>query len=182
MRRAPHPGPTPAFATHQQYPAPHRTSVPQDVDEALKRLPQEVVDARNQRLKRATDLSMKHSELPKELQQLQTPYDFYMKDTLDVRAPTGSCCRRRRLCPCRTRHACPPTAGWAGVVPAQTRAARGPMLPADSQSVQSFLGVVSASLRGVMHPAEARPRLVLLAAAHVYLDPHGAPCSAAGQA
>lgn len=55
-----------------------------DVDEALKRLPQEVVDARNQRLKRASDLSMKHSELPKELQQLQTPYEFYMKDTLDL--------------------------------------------------------------------------------------------------
>lgn len=57
------------------------------MDEALKRLPQEVVDARNQRLKRASDLSMKHSELPKELQQLQTPYEFYMKDTLDVRGP-----------------------------------------------------------------------------------------------
>ena len=31
----------------------------QDVDEALKRMPQEVVDARNQRLKRAHDLNMK---------------------------------------------------------------------------------------------------------------------------
>jgi len=55
------------------------------VDEALKRLPQEVVDARNQRLKRAHDLNMKHSELEKGLQELQTPYAFYMKDTLDVR-------------------------------------------------------------------------------------------------
>ena len=40
---------------------------------------QEVVDARNQRLKRAHDISMKHSELPKELQDKQTPYDFYLK-------------------------------------------------------------------------------------------------------
>ncbi len=31
----------------------------QDVDEALKRLPQDVVDARNQRLKRACDINMK---------------------------------------------------------------------------------------------------------------------------
>ena len=152
--------------------------LPQDVDEALKRLPQEVVDARNQRLKRAIDINMKvrgrereregegeweggnktsasaaccsggregelrlprhlaapavrpdklplrgcllvpappcapriqsvrarclpclplspgpplqHSELPKELQQLQTPFELYMKDTLDV---SGSCRR-----------------------------------------------------------------------------------------
>ena len=49
------------------------------MDEALKRLPQEVVDARNQRLKRASDISMKHSELPKEVQKLQTPFEFYMK-------------------------------------------------------------------------------------------------------
>ncbi|PRW58608.1 cytochrome b-c1 complex subunit 7-2 [Chlorella sorokiniana] len=55
-----------------------------DVDEALKRLPQEVVDARNQRLKRAIDLNMKHSELPKEMQELQTPFELYMKDTLDL--------------------------------------------------------------------------------------------------
>jgi hypothetical protein len=54
------------------------------VDEALKRLPQDVLDARNQRLRRASDLSLKHSELPKELQQLQTPFELYVKDTLDV--------------------------------------------------------------------------------------------------
>ncbi|GAB4817839.1 hypothetical protein N2152v2_004885 [Parachlorella kessleri] len=54
-----------------------------DVDEALKRLPQEVVDARNQRLKRASDISMKHSELPKEMQKLQTPFEHYMKDALE---------------------------------------------------------------------------------------------------
>lgn len=116
----------------------------QDVDEALKRLPQEALDARNQRLKRATDLNMKarggwrrlgwrrssrgrrvkpwqgpasnwlaagtqarspvrmsqplpfpspppvqHSELPKDMQDLQTPYAFYLKDTLDVSGRAG---------------------------------------------------------------------------------------------
>ena len=39
-----------------------------DIKEALNRLPREVVDARNQRLKRAMDLSMKHEYLPKDLQ------------------------------------------------------------------------------------------------------------------
>ena len=39
-----------------------------DVAEALKRLPQSVKDDRNQRLKRAIDLSMKHTYLPKDLQ------------------------------------------------------------------------------------------------------------------
>jgi len=55
-----------------------------DVDEAIRRLPQEVVDARNQRLKRAIDLNMKHSALPKEMQEKQTPYSFYMEETLDL--------------------------------------------------------------------------------------------------
>ncbi|KAL0330249.1 UNVERIFIED_CONTAM: Cytochrome b-c1 complex subunit [Sesamum radiatum] len=39
-----------------------------DVKEALNRLPREIVDARNQRLKRAMDLSMKHEYLPEDLQ------------------------------------------------------------------------------------------------------------------
>ena len=39
-----------------------------DIKEALNRLPREVVDARNQRLKRAMDLSMKHEYLPEDLQ------------------------------------------------------------------------------------------------------------------
>jgi len=51
----------------------------QDVDEALKRLPQEEVDARTQRLKRAIDLSLKHVYLPKELQAVQTPYKSYVQ-------------------------------------------------------------------------------------------------------
>lgn len=41
-----------------------------DVKEALNRLPREIVDARNQRLKRAMDLSMKHEYLPENLQVL----------------------------------------------------------------------------------------------------------------
>lgn len=52
------------------------------MDEALRRLPQEVVDARNQRLKRGIDINMKHSELPAELQAVQTPLENYMQDTL----------------------------------------------------------------------------------------------------
>lgn len=55
-----------------------------DVNEALRRLPQDVVDARNQRIKRALDLSMKHAELPKELQAVQTPFESYLQATLDV--------------------------------------------------------------------------------------------------
>lgn len=41
-----------------------------DVKEALNRLPREIVDARNLRLKRAMDLSMKHEYLPEDLQVL----------------------------------------------------------------------------------------------------------------
>ncbi|KDO61659.1 hypothetical protein CISIN_1g033311mg [Citrus sinensis] len=41
-----------------------------DIKEALDRLPREIVDARNQRLKRAMDLSMKHEYLPEDLQVL----------------------------------------------------------------------------------------------------------------
>eukprot|EP00897_Mesotaenium_endlicherianum_P007509 jgi/Mesen1/6787/ME000348S06048 len=39
-----------------------------DVEEALKRLPQAELDARNQRLLRAMDTSMKHSHLGKDMQ------------------------------------------------------------------------------------------------------------------
>lgn len=48
-----------------------------DVKEALNRLPREIVDARNQRLKRAMDLSTKHEYLPENLQVLSlfsTPF------------------------------------------------------------------------------------------------------------
>ncbi|CAH9145940.1 unnamed protein product [Cuscuta epithymum] len=40
-----------------------------DIKEAMNRLPREIVDARNQRLKRAMDLSMKHQYLPEDVRQ-----------------------------------------------------------------------------------------------------------------
>jgi ubiquinol-cytochrome c reductase subunit 7 len=51
----------------------------QDVEEALHRLPKEEIDARNQRLKRGADMSLKRDYLPAELQKLQTPFLFYIK-------------------------------------------------------------------------------------------------------
>ncbi|KAL0393982.1 cytochrome b-c1 complex subunit 7 [Sesamum indicum] len=53
-----------------------------DVKEALNRLPREIVDARNQRLKRAMDLSMKHEYLPEDLQAMQTPFRSYLQEML----------------------------------------------------------------------------------------------------
>ncbi|KAJ8751657.1 hypothetical protein K2173_025816 [Erythroxylum novogranatense] len=53
-----------------------------DIKEALNRLPREIVDARNQRLKRAMDLSMKHQYLPEDLQAMQTPFRSYLQDML----------------------------------------------------------------------------------------------------
>ncbi|KAL8521909.1 hypothetical protein ACS0TY_012166 [Phlomoides rotata] len=53
-----------------------------DIKEALNRLPREIVDARNQRLKRAMDLSMKHEYLPEHLQALQTPFRTYLQEML----------------------------------------------------------------------------------------------------
>ncbi|KAF8093700.1 hypothetical protein N665_0380s0020 [Sinapis alba] len=53
-----------------------------DIKEALNRLPREVVDARNQRLKRAMDLSMKHEYLPDDLQAVQTPFRRYLQEML----------------------------------------------------------------------------------------------------
>ncbi|VVB10683.1 unnamed protein product [Arabis nemorensis] len=53
-----------------------------DIKEAMNRLPREVVDARNQRLKRAMDLSMKHEYLPKDLQAVQTPFRGYLQEML----------------------------------------------------------------------------------------------------
>ncbi|KAJ6791511.1 cytochrome b-c1 complex subunit 7-2 [Iris pallida] len=53
-----------------------------DIKEALARLPREIVDARNQRLKRAMDLSMKHEYLSEELQAKQTPFRYYLQDML----------------------------------------------------------------------------------------------------
>eukprot|EP00884_Botryococcus_braunii_P005593 jgi/Botrbrau1/15034/Bobra.320_2s0008.1 len=54
----------------------------QDVDEALRRLPAEEVMGRNQRLKRASDVSLKRAYLPEDLQKLQTPFLPYLQDAL----------------------------------------------------------------------------------------------------
>jgi hypothetical protein len=50
----------------------------QDVAEAMRRLPPDVIVARNQRLKRAMDLSLKQTTLPKELRDKQTPFEHYL--------------------------------------------------------------------------------------------------------
>ncbi|XP_051134735.1 cytochrome b-c1 complex subunit 7 [Andrographis paniculata] len=55
-----------------------------DVKEALNRLPREIVDARNQRLLRAMDISMKHEYLPENLQAMQTPFRNYLQDMLTL--------------------------------------------------------------------------------------------------
>lgn len=56
----------------------YATRYAQDVEEALRRLPADVIVARNQRLKRAMDLSLKHEKLPAELRELQTPFEHYL--------------------------------------------------------------------------------------------------------
>lgn len=53
-----------------------------DIDEALKRVPEEEYQLRLQRLKRAMDLSMKHTYLPKEMQEKQTPFLHYLQEPL----------------------------------------------------------------------------------------------------
>ncbi|XP_027085217.1 cytochrome b-c1 complex subunit 7-like [Coffea arabica] len=53
-----------------------------DIKEALNRLPRPIVDARNQRLKRAMDLSLKHQYLPEDLQVQQTPFRSYLQEML----------------------------------------------------------------------------------------------------
>lgn len=54
-----------------------------DVAEALRRLPDDVVVARNARLRRAMDLSMKGTKLPEELQAKQTPFEHYLQPILE---------------------------------------------------------------------------------------------------
>lgn len=51
----------------------------QDVAEALRRLPDDVIVARNARLRRAMDLSLKGTTLPQELQDKQTPFASYIQ-------------------------------------------------------------------------------------------------------
>ena len=59
-------------------------AVMQDIDEAIHRLPQDVVDARMQRLKRAVDCSLKKSYLSKDIQDMQTPYAWYLQVLLST--------------------------------------------------------------------------------------------------
>lgn len=54
-------------------------SIVQNIEEALRRTPQDVLDARIQRHKRAMDLSLKHISLPKEMQEQQTPFQSYLQ-------------------------------------------------------------------------------------------------------
>ncbi|KAG6549292.1 hypothetical protein Mapa_009278 [Marchantia paleacea] len=54
-----------------------------DIKEAMARLPESEILARNARIKRAMDASMKHVYLPKELQAKQTPFQYYLQDALD---------------------------------------------------------------------------------------------------
>ena len=54
-----------------------------DVKEALSRLPKEEIDLRNQRLKRAMDLSLKHIYLDEETRKVQTPFDHYLSPVLE---------------------------------------------------------------------------------------------------
>ena len=65
---------TPSFSPHTPL-----TWWLQDVAEALRRLPTQEVLNRNARLKRAMDLSLKGTKLPQELQELQTPFDHYLR-------------------------------------------------------------------------------------------------------
>nr|KAJ0195214.1 hypothetical protein LSAT_V11C700359560 [Lactuca sativa] len=60
-----------------------------DIKEAMRRLPREIIDARNQRILRAMDLSMKHEYLPKDLQAQQTPFRSYLTDMLALVSSLG---------------------------------------------------------------------------------------------
>uniref|UniRef100_A0A6U0U149 Cytochrome b-c1 complex subunit 7 n=1 Tax=Polytomella parva TaxID=51329 RepID=A0A6U0U149_9CHLO len=59
----------------------------EDVAEALRRLPDDVLIARNCRLRRASDLSTKKVKIAPELEALQTPSERYLREILsEVRA------------------------------------------------------------------------------------------------
>lgn len=74
-------------------PAPTCCDPSQDVAEALRRLPPDVIIERNCRLKRALDLSMKHDHLPEDLLKKQTPEVPYLQVRAWLRRPMG--CRSR---------------------------------------------------------------------------------------
>jgi len=50
-----------------------------DVERAVKMLPLHEQTLRQRRIKRAFDLSLKHEELPPEIQKLQDPFNFYLQ-------------------------------------------------------------------------------------------------------
>jgi ubiquinol-cytochrome c reductase subunit 7 len=55
----------------------------EDVAEALRRLPPDVILARNARLRRAADLDMKHDHLHGETLAKQTPGEHYLQEALE---------------------------------------------------------------------------------------------------
>lgn len=54
-----------------------------DVQSALRYLPEAERVAREQRVRRAMLLSLKHEYLPKEIQAVQTPGKWYMRDIME---------------------------------------------------------------------------------------------------
>mmetsp|Transcript_14970 Transcript_14970/g.25567 ORF Transcript_14970/g.25567 Transcript_14970/m.25567 type:complete len:138 (-) Transcript_14970:216-629(-) len=54
-----------------------------DVQEALRRLPPDVLEARHKRILRAGDLSAKHTYLPDHIQAAQKPLESYLAVELD---------------------------------------------------------------------------------------------------
>uniref|UniRef100_A0A7R9W1P8 Complex III subunit VII n=1 Tax=Chlamydomonas euryale TaxID=1486919 RepID=A0A7R9W1P8_9CHLO len=54
----------------------------EDVAEALRRLPPDVIVARNCRLRRACDLDLKHDHLSGEMLAKQTPGEHYLQEVL----------------------------------------------------------------------------------------------------
>lgn len=55
----------------------------EDVAEALRRLPPDVILGRNARLRRAADLDLKHDHLHGELLAKQTPGEYYLQEVLE---------------------------------------------------------------------------------------------------
>ncbi|CAM9309275.1 unnamed protein product [Discosporangium mesarthrocarpum] len=53
-----------------------------DVGEALKRLPKEELVARQRRLMRAFDISLKRTPLPQHIQDVQKPFEPYLADAI----------------------------------------------------------------------------------------------------
>ena len=58
-----------------------------DVSEAFDRIPKYEMDMRNKRLKRAADLSLKHTYLPYELQDAHDPWADYCPPSLSPPSP-----------------------------------------------------------------------------------------------